>query len=77
MPEDQRTALRCSTNWLAPEGLGPFAEGHLKAIREAGYDGVQFTDLPNLDQSRVLVRIARECFARAERLAAHEVGSLL
>lgn len=33
--------LRCYMNWLALNGLPEFPCGALKAIREAGYDGVQ------------------------------------
>src|SRR5947208_4747478 len=36
------TRLRLYFNWLALDGLGPFPSGPLNAIREAGYDGVQF-----------------------------------
>ncbi|MHB1022243.1 MAG: sugar phosphate isomerase/epimerase family protein [Acidobacteriaceae bacterium] len=42
-----RKSLRCYMNWLALDGLGPFAEGPLAAIRQAGYDGVQFVDFPS------------------------------
>lgn len=35
-------ALRCYFNWLALDGLPPFPGGPLRAIRDAGYDGVQF-----------------------------------
>jgi hypothetical protein len=38
------TRLRCYMNWLALDGLGPFAEGSVAAIRSAGYDGIQFID---------------------------------
>jgi hypothetical protein len=31
-------------NWLALDGLGPFAGGPVAAIRAAGYDGIQFVD---------------------------------
>jgi len=36
--------LRCYMNWLALEDLGPFAEGRVAAIKDAGYDGIQFID---------------------------------
>jgi hypothetical protein len=36
-------------NWLALDGMGPFPEGPVAAIRAAGYDGIQFID--PLDQS--------------------------
>lgn len=41
--------LRCYFNWLAFEDLlsngnAPFAQGHLAALQEAGYDGIQFID---------------------------------
>lgn len=31
-------------NWLALDGLGPFAEGSVAAIQASGYDGIQFID---------------------------------
>jgi hypothetical protein len=34
--------LRCYMNWLALDGLGPFAEGPVAAIQAAGYGGIQF-----------------------------------
>jgi hypothetical protein len=36
--------LRCYMNWLALQGLGPFANGAIAAIQAAGYDGVQFIE---------------------------------
>jgi len=36
--------LRCYMNWLALEGMGPFAEGPIAAIKSAGYDGIQFVE---------------------------------
>src|SRR6185437_14019463 len=38
--------LRCYMNWLALEGMNSayFAHGRVPAIREAGYDGIQFID---------------------------------
>jgi len=36
--------LRCYMNWLALEGLGPFSNGRINAIKAAGYDGIQFVD---------------------------------
>jgi len=36
--------LRCYMNWLALEGLGPFPNGRVNAIKAAGYDGIQFID---------------------------------
>jgi hypothetical protein len=36
--------LRCYMNWLALDGLGPFADGAIAAIQDAGYDGVQFVE---------------------------------
>lgn len=47
--------LRCYFNWLALDGLGPFADGPVAAIRAAGYDGIQFidpVDRPALEQAR-------------------------
>ena len=43
MQNFQRT-LRCYYNWLARGGLPTPAEGWLPAIRNAGYDGVQFVE---------------------------------
>jgi len=37
-------SLRCYFNWLALDGLGPFADGPVAAIEAAGYDGIQFVD---------------------------------
>jgi hypothetical protein len=46
-------------NWLTLEGLDEPPEGWLCAIREAGYEGVQFIEpLP-----AKLVENARDCFA--------------
>jgi hypothetical protein len=36
-------------NWLAMEGLGPFPDGPVSAIRSAAYDGIQF--IAPLDQA--------------------------
>jgi len=36
--------LRCYFNWLALDGLGPFPDGPVAAIKAAGYDGIQFVD---------------------------------
>jgi hypothetical protein len=36
--------LRCYFNWLALDGLGPFPDGPVSAIKAAGYDGIQFID---------------------------------
>ncbi len=49
--------LRCYFNWLALDGLGPFADGSVAAIKAAGYDGVQFID--PLD--RAALNEARAC----------------
>ena len=38
------TKLRCYFNWLALDGLGPFAEGAVHTIKAAGYDGIQFIE---------------------------------
>jgi hypothetical protein len=49
--------LRCSMNWLALTGLGPFADGAVAAIRAAGYDGIQFVaplDVAALAEARSL-----------------------
>ena len=39
-----QSRLRCYFNWLALDGLGPFPDGPVAAIRAAGYDGIQFID---------------------------------
>jgi hypothetical protein len=49
-------SLRCYFNWLAFDGLPEFPEGRLMAIRNAGYDGVQFIQ----PLSHALVAEARE-----------------
>ncbi len=36
--------LRCYQNWLALEGLAQPADGWVRAIRNAGYDGIQFVE---------------------------------
>jgi sugar phosphate isomerase/epimerase len=36
--------LRCYFNWLALDGLPEFPAGPLRAIQDAGYDGVQFIE---------------------------------
>jgi hypothetical protein len=36
--------LRCYFNWLALDGLGPFADGAVAAIKAAAYDGIQFVE---------------------------------
>lgn len=49
--------LRCYFNWLALDGLGPFADGPVDAIKAAGYDGIQFIDPVDraaLEQARLL-----------------------
>jgi hypothetical protein len=51
------TRLRCYLNWLALDGLGPFADGPVAAIHAAGYDGIQFIDpldLAALAEARAL-----------------------
>jgi len=42
MPEPNVLHLRSYMNWLAMDGLQQFPEGPLRAIQDAGYDGVQF-----------------------------------
>jgi len=42
MGSERAPALRCYMNWLALNGLAEFPAGPLHAIRDAGYDGVQF-----------------------------------
>lgn len=36
--------LRCYFNWLSLDGLSPFPDGPVAAIKAAGYDGIQFID---------------------------------
>jgi len=51
------TRLRCYMNWLALEGLLPFADGPVAAIHAAGFDGIQFIDpldLTALAEARAL-----------------------
>jgi sugar phosphate isomerase/epimerase len=48
--------LRCYQNWLALDGLPKPAEGWVQAIRNAGYDGIQFIE----PQEQSLVAEARE-----------------
>lgn len=38
------SALRCYMNWLALDGMPKFPAGPVQAIRDAGYDGIQFID---------------------------------
>lgn len=44
MTTSRTDRLRVYFNWLALDGLGPFPSGPLDAIRDAGYDGVQFIE---------------------------------
>jgi hypothetical protein len=41
--------LRCYMNWLALDGMGPFSEDPIAAIKSAGYDGIQFIDPLDLE----------------------------
>ncbi len=41
LPQQQ---LRCYINWLSLDGLQTPGEGWMRAIRDAGYDGVQFIE---------------------------------
>jgi sugar phosphate isomerase/epimerase len=43
MNQDSRR-LRCYQNWLALDGLPQPADGWVQAIRNAGYDGIQFIE---------------------------------
>ena len=36
--------LRCYINWLSLDGLRPPGEGWMRAICDAGYDGIQFIE---------------------------------
>jgi len=70
--------LRCYFNWLALDGIGPFPEGPVAAIKAAGYDGIQFIDPVDraaLEQARALglgicggsrINIPREASATAQ-----------
>jgi hypothetical protein len=40
----EKKQLRCYQNWLALDGLPQPVEGWMQAIRNAGYDGVQFIE---------------------------------
>jgi len=44
MNDSPETSLLCYMNWLALDGLPEFPNGRLLAIRDAGYDGVQFIE---------------------------------
>ena len=49
--------MRCYMNWLSLDGLGPFAESPIIAIRAAAFDGIQFVDpldAPALAEARAL-----------------------
>lgn len=41
---NEKKQLRCYQNWLALDGLPQPADGWMLAIRNAGYDGVQFIE---------------------------------
>lgn len=56
MHRDNASSLRVYMNWLTLEGLPEFQCGPLQAIRDAGYDGVQF--IPPV--SPQLVEMARK-----------------
>jgi sugar phosphate isomerase/epimerase len=70
--------LRSYFNWLALDGLQQFPSGPVHAIREAGYDGIQFIDPPDrgalTEAQRVGLRVCGSGRvnqpADAERLAA-------
>lgn len=42
MHRDNQSSLRLYMNWFTLAGLREFPYGPLQAIRDAGYDGVQF-----------------------------------
>ena len=44
MIDSRRGKLRCYMNWLALDGLPPFAGGPLRGLQDAGYDGVQLIE---------------------------------
>ena len=51
------SGLRCYFNWLAFDGLPEFPQGRLRAIRDGGYDGVQFIEplsMALVDEARAL-----------------------
>jgi sugar phosphate isomerase/epimerase len=56
--------LRCYFNWLALDGLPQFPSGPVHAIREVGYDGIQFIDPPD-----------RAALAEAQRAGLRVCGS--
>ena len=44
MDSPTQASLHCYMNWLALDGLPEFPSGPVKAIRDAGFDGIQFVD---------------------------------
>ena len=55
MRETHQAQLRCYLNWLSLDGLQPPPGGWMRAIRDAGYDGIQFIEpleLPLRDEAR-------------------------
>jgi sugar phosphate isomerase/epimerase len=48
MQNVSQAQLRCYLNWLALDGLATPVEGWMRAIQEAGYEGVQFVELLDL-----------------------------
>jgi sugar phosphate isomerase/epimerase len=55
MRETPETQLRCYLNWLSLDGLQPPPDGWMRAIRDAGYDGIQLIEpleLPLWDEAR-------------------------
>ena len=57
LPTVAAPTLRSYMNWLALDGLPEFPSGPLRAIRAAGYDGVQLSQplsRPLVDEARAL-----------------------
>ena len=57
MQPSTASQLRCYFNWLALDGLTPRKTGWMRAIRDAGYDGIQFVEPLRpalLDEARML-----------------------
>jgi sugar phosphate isomerase/epimerase len=47
MDSETPASLRCYMNWLALDGLPEFPSGPVQAVRDAGYDGIEFIDPPD------------------------------
>lgn len=54
---DTSHALLCYYNWLSKEGLTEPAQGWIQAIKDAGYDGIQFIEPLELPESEAAARL--------------------